>query len=188
MVSQPMPRRPRSFWGKLFRRRRLLNRELSNGLRPPNSSGLLLQSTHCYGRRSVDSATRRRTEGSPRDLRGFGSCERQFRRRETTEPKPEPKPMSTAFHQEVPEPGPAGAARLRRGPLTETSQTRRTVRIRLDFCRKARIAIGVVRRTSSPAGAPRARPATCGALGRASANCRPSRGKASSGKLSSGQP
>src|SRR5436309_3079445 len=76
------------FWGKLFRRRRLLNRDLSNGLRPPNSSGLLPQSTHCYGCRLVDWATRRRTEGSPRDLRGFGSCERQFRRRETTEPKP----------------------------------------------------------------------------------------------------
>jgi Protein of unknown function (DUF3489) len=27
-------------------------------------------------------------EGSPRDVRGFGSCERQFRRREPTEPKP----------------------------------------------------------------------------------------------------
>jgi hypothetical protein len=36
----------------------------------------------------VDLATRRRTEGSPRDLRGFGSCERQFWRREPTEPKP----------------------------------------------------------------------------------------------------
>src|SRR5580700_5720970 len=30
----------------------------------------------------------RRAYGSPRDLRGFGSCERQFRRREPTEPKP----------------------------------------------------------------------------------------------------
>jgi hypothetical protein len=73
------------FWGKLFRRRRLLNRDLSNGLRPPNSSGLLPQSTHCYGCRLVDWATRRRTEGSPRDVRGFGSCDRQFRRREPKE-------------------------------------------------------------------------------------------------------
>src|ERR1700737_3921794 len=34
----------------------------------------------------MDLATRRRAEGSPRDVRGFGSCERQFRRREPTEP------------------------------------------------------------------------------------------------------
>jgi hypothetical protein len=43
-------------------------------------AGLLPQWTHCYGRRPVDLLARRRTEGSPRDLRGFGSCERQFRR------------------------------------------------------------------------------------------------------------
>ena len=33
----------------------------------------------------MDLATRRRAEGSPRDVRGFGSCERQFRRREPKE-------------------------------------------------------------------------------------------------------
>src|ERR1700719_4664111 len=62
--------------------------DLSNALQPPNSSGLLPQSTHCYVGRPVDLLARRRAEGSPRDLRGFGSCERQFRRREPTEPKP----------------------------------------------------------------------------------------------------
>jgi hypothetical protein len=41
---------------------------------------------------------------------------------------------------------------------------------RLDFCRKARIATRVGRWTSPPAGALRARPAMCGALGRASVN------------------
>src|SRR6202043_2935681 len=50
--------------------------------------GLLPQSTHCYVGRPVDLLARRRAEGSPRDLRGFGSCERQFRRREPMEPKP----------------------------------------------------------------------------------------------------
>jgi hypothetical protein len=38
----------------------------------------------------VDLATRRRTEGSPRDVRGFGSCERRFRRREPKKPKTTP--------------------------------------------------------------------------------------------------
>jgi len=37
---------------------------------------LLPHSTHCYARRQVDLTHRRRTEGSPRVLRGFGSCER----------------------------------------------------------------------------------------------------------------
>jgi hypothetical protein len=41
---------------------------------------------------------------------------------------------------------------------------------RLDFCRKARIAMGVGWWTWPPAGALRARPAICGALGRASVN------------------
>ena len=54
--------------------------------------------------------------------------------------------------------------------LTETSQTRCSLRIRLDFCRKGRIAMCAGRLTCSPAGALRARPATCGALGRASVN------------------
>ena len=36
--------------------------------------------------RPVDLLARRRAEGSPRYVRGFGSCERQFRRREPTEP------------------------------------------------------------------------------------------------------
>jgi hypothetical protein len=47
-------------------------------------SGLLPQSTHSYVRRPVDLLARRRAGGSPRDLRGFGSCERQVRRREPT--------------------------------------------------------------------------------------------------------
>ena len=34
--------------------------------------------------RPVDLLARRRAEGSPRDVWGFGSCERQFRRREPT--------------------------------------------------------------------------------------------------------
>ena len=38
--------------------------------------------------RPVDLLDRRRAEGSPRDLRGFRSCERQFRRREPTGPNP----------------------------------------------------------------------------------------------------
>jgi hypothetical protein len=37
--------------------------------------------------------------GSPRDLRGFGSCERQVRRREPTEPE-----YVNPFHREVPKP------------------------------------------------------------------------------------
>src|SRR5205823_140678 len=49
---------------------------------------LLPHSTHCYTRRPVDLAHRRRTEGSPRDLTGLWSCERQFRRRDPKEPKP----------------------------------------------------------------------------------------------------
>ena len=56
---------------------------------------------------------------------------------------------------------------MKRLPL-QTSENR--PRIRLDFCRKARIAMWVGRLTCSPADALRARPATCGALGRASAN------------------
>ncbi len=47
------------------------------------STGLPPYSTDCYGWRPVDLATRRRAEGSLRDLRGFGSCERQFRRRDS---------------------------------------------------------------------------------------------------------
>jgi hypothetical protein len=46
----------------------------------------------------------------------------------------------------------------------------RGVRIRLDFCRKGRIAMCVGRGIWLPAGALRARPAICGALGRASVN------------------
>ncbi len=46
----------------------------------------------------------------------------------------------------------------------------RGVRIRLDFCRKGRIAMCVGRWIWLPAGALRARPAICGALGRASVN------------------
>ena len=38
-------------------------------------------------------------KGSPRDLRGFGSCERQVRRREPTEPE-----YVNPFHREVPKP------------------------------------------------------------------------------------
>jgi hypothetical protein len=53
------------------------------------------------------------------------------------------------------------------GFLTETPQARRGVRIRLDFCRKGRIAMCVGRWIWLPAGALRARPAICGALGRA---------------------
>ena len=34
--------------------------------------------------------------GSPRDLRGFGSCERQVRRREPAEPE-----YVNSFHREV---------------------------------------------------------------------------------------
>jgi hypothetical protein len=56
------------------------------------------------------------------------------------------------------------------GSLTSTSQTRCGPRIRLDFCPKARIAVCVGRLTWSPGDALRARPAMCGALGRASAN------------------
>jgi hypothetical protein len=61
---------------------------------------------------------------------------------------------------------------LRAGPafLTEMSQSCRGVRIRLDFCRKGRIAMCVGRWIWLPAGALRARPAMCGALGRASVN------------------
>jgi hypothetical protein len=54
--------------------------------------------------------------------------------------------------------------------LTETPQTRCGLRIRLDFCRKGRIAMCAGRLSCSPAGALRARPAICGALGRASVN------------------
>ena len=54
--------------------------------------------------------------------------------------------------------------------LTEMSQSCRGVRIRLDFCRKGRIAMCVGRWIWLPAGALRARPAICGALGRASVN------------------
>ncbi len=56
------------------------------------------------------------------------------------------------------------------GFLTETSQSCRGVRIRLDFCRKGRIAMCVGRWIWLPAGALRARLAMCGALGRASVN------------------
>ena len=38
-------------------------------------------------------------KGSPRDLRGFGSCEHQVRRREPTEPE-----YVNPFHREVPKP------------------------------------------------------------------------------------
>ena len=38
-------------------------------------------------------------KGSPRDVRGFGSCERQVRRREPTEPE-----YVNPFHREVPKP------------------------------------------------------------------------------------
>jgi hypothetical protein len=54
--------------------------------------------------------------------------------------------------------------------LTETFQTRRSVRIRLDFCRKARIAMGAGRWTWPPGETLRARLAMSGALGRASVN------------------
>jgi hypothetical protein len=54
--------------------------------------------------------------------------------------------------------------------LTETSQSCRGVRIRLDFCRKGRIAMCVGWWIWLPAGAFRARPAIFGALGRASVN------------------
>jgi hypothetical protein len=46
--------------------------------------------------RPVDLLARRRAEGSPRDLRGLGSCERQVRRREPTEPE-----YANPFHREV---------------------------------------------------------------------------------------
>jgi hypothetical protein len=72
---------------------------LSNRLRPPNSTGLLPQSTHLLWVSPVDLATFRRVEGSPRDLRGFGSCERQFRRRENGA-----QTHVDPFHREVPEP------------------------------------------------------------------------------------
>src|ERR1700730_5075900 len=52
-----------------------------------NSTGLLPQRTHCYVRRPVDLFARRRAKGSPPDVRGFGSCEGQFRRREPQEAK-----------------------------------------------------------------------------------------------------
>ena len=58
------------------------------GAAAQKSTGLLPRRTHCYGRRPVDLLARQRAEGSPRDVRGFGSCERQFRRREPTKPKP----------------------------------------------------------------------------------------------------
>src|SRR3984893_18245763 len=58
------------------------------GAAAQKSTGLLPRRTHCYGRRPVDLLGRRRAEGSPRDVRGFGSCERQVRRREPTDPKP----------------------------------------------------------------------------------------------------
>src|SRR5580704_9350665 len=54
--------------------------------------------------------------------------------------------------------------------LTETSQTRCSLRIRLDFRRKGRIAMGAGRWTWPPGETLRARPAICGALGRASVN------------------
>jgi hypothetical protein len=38
-------------------------------------------------------------KGSPRDLRGFGSCERQGRRHEPTEPE-----YVNSFHREIPKP------------------------------------------------------------------------------------
>jgi hypothetical protein len=61
----------------------VLDRDVSNALLPQNSSGLLPQRTHCYVGRPVGLLARRRAY---RDVRGFGSCERQFRRREPTEP------------------------------------------------------------------------------------------------------
>jgi hypothetical protein len=54
--------------------------------------------------------------------------------------------------------------------LTEMSQSCRGVRIRLDFCRKGRIAMCVGQWIWLPADALRARPAICGALDRASVN------------------
>jgi Protein of unknown function (DUF3489) len=54
--------------------------------------------------------------------------------------------------------------------LTGTSQKRCGLRIRLDFCRKGRIAMCVSRRTCPPGDMLRARLAICGALGRASVN------------------
>ena len=54
--------------------------------------------------------------------------------------------------------------------LTEMSQSCRGVRIRLDFCRKGRIAMCVGRWIWLPGETLRARPAMCGALGRASVN------------------
>jgi hypothetical protein len=54
--------------------------------------------------------------------------------------------------------------------LTEMSQSCRGVRIRLDFCRKGRIAMGAGRWTWPPGETLRARLAMCGALGRASVN------------------
>jgi hypothetical protein len=58
----------------------------NHGNAASNWSGLLPQRTHCYVRRPVDLLARRRAEGSPREVRGFGSCERQFRRREPRSP------------------------------------------------------------------------------------------------------
>jgi hypothetical protein len=52
--------------------------------------------------------------------------------------------------------------------LTETPQTRCCLRIRLDFCRKGRIAMGAGQWTWPPGETLRARLAMCGALGSAS--------------------
>src|SRR5262249_22355888 len=52
------------------------------------STGLPSHSTHCCGRWGWDRLPAGTLKGSLRDLRGFGSCERQFRRREPKEPRP----------------------------------------------------------------------------------------------------
>src|ERR1700680_2017854 len=72
-------------------------------------------------------------------------------------------PLSAAICAGVPRP--AGQAFL-----TEMSQSCRGVRIRLDFCRNGRIAMGAGRWTWPPGETVRARLAMCGALGRASVN------------------
>src|SRR5262249_18274112 len=98
--------------------------------------GLLPHSTHCYGRGRVDLATRRRSEGSPRDLRGFGSCERQFWRREPKEPKPcRPFPsknlrISRVLRPKRGRPNPLRQGRVRSCPLRSSPRSRRALLIR----------------------------------------------------------
>src|SRR5262249_21556272 len=96
----------------------------SQAPRPPNSTGLRPHSTHCYACCPADLAAHRCNEGSPRELRGFGSCERQFRRRDPKSPKTMPTlsiEESQNLKSAAPKKGKAKSSASRRGKATSAT-------------------------------------------------------------------